>query len=255
LHAKSPLRRHSGTLAHAGLFCLEQRRRKFSPQARSSPRAVAPMNRRKRLTDERPTITHTYRDPDVFKGRFDGLAALAVCAFITAFLFGPIAFGWVPFTWTWAAACGVSCGFVFAGQYVLYRRQTYGSCAEIRLGDDGTCELETKREVIRLHVHDLRSVRYSRETDDRVESYTIHYRSGKLHVGKGMTGFGDFLSRLRTLNPAVELTGFPTNAWSALGQPATKERGTLLGLFIRSALFPLIVISLLVYLASQTLVK
>jgi hypothetical protein len=31
-------------------------------------------------------------------------------------------------------------------------------CGEILLGDDGTCELETKRRVIRLHVNEIRSV-------------------------------------------------------------------------------------------------
>ena len=82
----------------------------------------------------------------------------------------------------------------------------------------------------------------------------IHYRSGKLRVGPRMTGFADFLTRLKTLNPAVDLTSFPAGAWPGLGQPATEKRDTLVRRFIRSALFPLIVISLLVYVASQTLV-
>ena len=147
---------------------------------------------------------------------------------------------------------GVFCGLIIVLQYFAYRRQVYGICGEIRLGDDGTCELETKRRVIRLHVNEIHSVRYWRETDEQSESYTIHSTSGKLDVEKEMTGFADFLTRLKTLNPAVDLASFPTGAWPGLGQPAT-SRGTLVRHFIRSALFPLIVISLLVYLASQTL--
>jgi hypothetical protein len=69
-----------------------------------------------------------------------------------------------------------------------------------------------------------------------------------------MTGFADFLTRLKTLNPAVDLTSFPADAWPGLGQHATEERSTLIRRFIGSALFPLIVITLLVYTASQTLV-
>lgn len=150
---------------------------------------------------------------------------------------------------------GAACGLFIVLVYFGYRRQVYGICGEIRLGDDGTCELEAKRRVIRLHVHDLRSVRYSPETDEDSESYTIHYRSGKLHVGPRMTGFADFLTRLKTLNPAVDLASFPAGAWPGLGQPATKERDTLVRRFMRGALFPLIVISLLTILASQTLGK
>jgi hypothetical protein len=160
----------------------------------------------------------------------------------------------VPFRWSHAGVVGASFGFVLVFQYLGYK-QAYGTCGEIRLGDDGTCELETKRRVIRLHVHEFRSVHYSAETDEQIESYTIHYRGGKLHVRKRMTGFADFLARLKTLNPAVELSSFPADAWPGLGEPATQERATLVLRFLRSPLFPLIVISSLVFVASQTLVK
>lgn len=167
--------------------------------------------------------------------------------------FAPFALGWKPLSWAGAGFCGMICAVVFVLQYFGYRSQAYGSCGEIRLEDDGTCELETKRRVIRLHVNDLSSVRYRRETDEEPESYTIHYRSGELDVGKRMTDFADFLTRLKGLNPAVDLTSFPADAWPGVGHRATEERGTLVRRFMSSALFPLIVISLLVYLASQTL--
>jgi hypothetical protein len=171
------------------------------------------------------------------------------------FFVTPLALGWAPFRWDVARFTGVLCGVVFVFLYFDYRRLDYGSCGEIRLGDDGTCELETKRRVIRLHVHDLRSVRYQRETDEQRESYTIHYPGGKLHVGKQMIGFADFLTRVKTLNPAVDLNSFPADTWPGAGQSMTEERGTLVGRLMRSTLFPLIVISLLVYLASQALGK
>jgi hypothetical protein len=200
-------------------------------------------------------MTHTYRDPDVLNGRFLGPSALASCVFVVVFFLAPLALGWVPFRWDTARFIGIICGVVFVLQYFGYRRQAYGICGEIRLCDDGTCELETKRRVIRLHVNEIRSVRFWRETDERSESYTIHYRSGKLDVSNRMTAFADFLTGLKTLNPAVDLTSFPAEAWPGLGgQPATEERGTFVRHFMRTALFPLIVISLLVYLASQKLV-
>lgn len=194
-------------------------------------------------------MTHTYRDPDVLRRRFFG--PLLGGVLVLVFLFGPpFAFGRVWFSWPVAGLVGV---FVFVAAYLVYRRDHYGSCGEIRLGDDGTCELETKRTVIRLHVNEIRSVRYWSESDERSESYTIHYRSGKLHVAKRMTGFADFLTRLKALNPAVDLTSFPADTWPGLGPPATEKRG-IVRRFIGSVLFPLIVITLLVYTASQTLV-
>ena len=167
-----------------------------------------------------------------------------------------MALGSFPFSWASVGLCGMICGFVVLVQHRHYRHRADGICGEIRLNDHGTCELETRRRVIRLHAHEIRSVRYSPENDEQRESYTIHYQSGKLDVGKQMTGFADFLTRLKTLNPSVDLNSFPSDAWPGLSHPITKERGTLtLGGFVRSALFPLFVISTLVYAVSQTLVK
>jgi hypothetical protein len=79
----------------------------------------------------------------------------------------------------------VICGVFFVFTYFGYRRLVYGTCGEIRLGDDGTCELETKRTVIRLHVNDLRCVRYSPETDEQIESYTITTGADNSMSGSG----------------------------------------------------------------------
>src|SRR5262249_8804189 len=120
--------------------------------------------------------------------------------------------------------------------------------------DDGTCELETKRQVIRLQVNQIESVKYENDPDARADYY-IRYQGGSIPVNRAMTGFPDFVSRLETLNPAVDLTSFTTKSWPNL-RPATSDaRRTDVTHFLRSALFPLIVMSLLLYLASQTLLS
>jgi len=202
-------------------------------------------------------VIHTYRDADVFRtGYWDGAipSVLSFCLLVL-FLFGPLAAGWFPFNWTLAAAAAAFTVLAVAAGYNQYRRKQYGNCGEIRLDDDGTCELETKRQVIRIHASEIQSVKYWRDSESDREHYTIHYRGGKLHVAERMTGFRDFLTRLKTLNPAVNLTSFPAllaDAWPAADRQATEER-TPVSRFLRSALFPLIVISLLVYLAIQTI--
>ncbi len=73
-------------------------------------------------------------------------------------------------------------GFTSVFGYAWYRHEHYRTCSEIRLSDDGTCELETKRRLIGLHVNEIRSVQLSPESDDRDESYSVRYQGGKLAV-------------------------------------------------------------------------
>jgi hypothetical protein len=192
-------------------------------------------------------VIHTYRDPDVLESR-------ALHFFLLPLIFG-VAF--VALTaaagFAWGAPLGAFAGLVSVGNYFTYRRHRYGTCGEIRLGDDGTCELETTRQVIRLHVHEIPSVTFSGETDERSESYTIHYQGGRLAVTERMTGFADFLARLKTLNPAVDVSSFPANAWPDLGTSGTEERGTSVSRRILGALFPLAIIVALIWLALVTL--
>lgn len=202
-------------------------------------------------------MIHTYRDADVFRTGYWNGAIPSVLSFclLVLIVFGPLAAGWFPFNWIFAVAAGAFTVLVLIGMYNQRRREQYGNCGEIRLDDDGTCELETKRRVIRIHASEIQSVKYWRDSESEREHYTIHYRGGKLHVAERMTGFRDFLTRLKTLNPAVNLTSFPAllvDAWPTAGEQATEER-TFMSRFLRSALFPLIVISMLVYLAIQTI--
>src|SRR4051812_4499710 len=89
-------------------------------------------------------------------------------------------------------------------------------CRQIRLSDDGACELETSRRVIRLHVNQINAVEYYKDDESEREHYTIKYRDGSVVVPDAIAHFDDFLERLKTLNPGVGVTNFPTR-W-----PSTK---------------------------------
>ncbi len=120
------------------------------------------------------------------------------------------------------------------------------------LSDDGTCELDTKRRVTRLHVKQIQSVLYRRDSESDGEYYRIRYQGGKLSVDERMTDFRDFLIRLKTLNPAVDLSSFPAGAWPGLATP-DEARATAQRRGIRGALFPVGVVLLLIWLTVETL--
>ena len=199
---------------------------------------------------------HTYRDPEAF--RDDPLLLPRFLA--GALLFAILSFDVVKNRFTWfTVLVSAFCAVAVAGGYVFFRREREGNCGEIRLSDDGTCELETKRRVTRLHVGEIRSVRYTHDSESEREHYTICYRDGNAEVTQRMNGFLDFLTRLKTLNPAVDLSSFPAfladTLSGGLGEPATGERAILEHRFFRSALFPLLVVAALVWLAMQTLAR
>jgi hypothetical protein len=198
-------------------------------------------------------VIHTYRDADVYGSKHSSQIWLGF-GLMVLLLFGLFVFTGSRFTWTEVGMLGGFTGLALAATYNAHRREHYGSCGEIRLGDDGTCELETKRRVVRLNVSEIQSVKYWRDSESESEHYTIYYQGGNLRVTERMTGWLDFLTRLATLNPAVDLTSFPAVLADALpnrGGQATEER-TPVRRVMRSALFPLIVISALVWLAIQS---
>jgi hypothetical protein len=199
-------------------------------------------------------VIHTYRDAAVYGSNRSSQIWLGF-GLMVPLLLGLFVFTGSRFTWTEVGMLGGFTGFAFAATYSAHRREHYGSCGEIRLHNDGTCELETKRQVIRLNVSEIRSVKYWRDSETESEHYTIDYQGGNLRVTERMTGWLDFLTRLATLNPAVDLTSFPAVVVDALpnrGGQATEERAPM-GRFMRNALFPLIVICALVWLAIQTM--
>jgi len=138
--------------------------------------------------------------------------------------------------------------FVFVLAAIAGRR----ACIEIRLSEDGMCELVTKRNVIRLRVGQIRSVRCRSAGDGDSESYRIEFDGGKIDVAEQMTDFHDFLLRLRELNPAVDLSGFREPAWPGLTMPIG-SRESAGGRRAAHVAFAVVVVGFLVWLTVDTL--
>jgi hypothetical protein len=203
-------------------------------------------------------VIHTYQDADVLRSRFWDHPVVDLLSFgvISLFVVGLFAFTGGSFTLQAAGPLFGGLGLLFAAAYAGQRHLQSATCGEIRLDDDGTCELQTKRRVIRLHVSEIRCVKYRRDPEGGSASFTVYHPSGTLLVTEEMTGFLDFLTRLATLNPAVDLSSFPAflaDGWSRSGTPATAVSGTDVGRLVRSVVFPLCVVVLLVWLALETL--
>jgi hypothetical protein len=200
-------------------------------------------------------VIHTYKDTEFVRARVVGPPYLGSLLFVVSIPFVAMLASGSLLRTVNAEFLAVLIGvllFTSLTGLLIYRHHTYGRCSEIRLGDDGTCDLETKRRVIRLHANEILSVQYRPETDEGSEYYDIHYRGGKLQVTKEMSGFNDFLTRLKTLNPAVDLSSFPAHSRLDFGTPAS-EPPLRPDRFRQRALFPILVIAALVWLASQTL--
>jgi hypothetical protein len=165
-------------------------------------------------------VIHTYRDPNFEKSDF--FALVLVYAVLVIFGWMGIAALPVPPSIAWALF-GAFPMWLLGALYVAHRSSAYGTCGEIHLSDDGTCVLKTRRRVIRLQVNEIRSVQYSYDHSEASGSYAIHYQGGKLDVSDNMTGFLDFMSSLRRLNPAVDLTSFPAGRLPSVSAPATEK--------------------------------
>jgi hypothetical protein len=113
---------------------------------------------------------------------------------------------------------GVAAAAVFGAVVrAVYRR--WGWCCEIRLSEEGTCELKTTwRQVIRLHVKQINAVQYAE--DEGTEYYTLKHDGGSVGIGY-IKDLDDFLAHLKALNPAVDLSscpGWPEDAGAARGR-------------------------------------
>jgi hypothetical protein len=195
-------------------------------------------------------MPQTYRDPETARNRrpLAGLFAFLVIAgviFAPLLLRGPLSRGAGEFL---TVVLTVAILLVVGG----YRHQYLGICLEIRLDDHGNCELETRRRTIRVPARDIHAVRYSPENDNGPESYEIRFNGGKLHVTHTMTDFIDFLRRLKSFNPTLDLIRFPAVAESVLGEAANASRRIETGHVLRSLAFPAAVVILLIWLSLQT---
>jgi hypothetical protein len=118
-------------------------------------------------------------------------------------MFGPgillAALGWEAMTVVGHGASWVNLAFIAAlGIWILcvsvlgHLRDR--DCREIRLSDDGTCELETSRRVIRLHVNQISAVEYYKDDESDRERYTIKYNDGSVVASKSIADFEGFLT-------------------------------------------------------------
>lgn len=88
-------------------------------------------------------------------------------------------------------------GWVF---YVRYPRMT----REITLTHDGWVHLRGRKDSTRIHVASIRSI--ARGLNHR--SVRLRHVGGRVRLPNRFRGFYDFLSTVKSLNPAVEIRGF-----------------------------------------------
>src|SRR6476660_1626673 len=101
-------------------------------------------------------MIHRYREPDAptrGAGRFFRSALFPLAVIVVLVAAASDALG----SLTWEDAKGFGLALFFFAVLCAYgvRQEHHNWCREIRLSDDGTCELETKRRVVRLHVSDI----------------------------------------------------------------------------------------------------
>ena len=201
-------------------------------------------------------MIHTYRDSDVLENATRGARA-APYVILVSLVF--LATGFIAYKtastgagWT-AAFAGIA--LFFGLGHWAYTSHQRTRCREIRLFDDaGVCEIETEGGVIRLHVNQIRSVKYERDGDS-LAAYYIRHQDGSVPVNSQMQDFADFLVRLKRLNPNVDLSSFPSKSktWAGVDTSIPPGQGTRLGRGLRAALFPVVVAAALVWLALEAL--
>jgi len=148
------------------------------------------------------TTTHTYRGRGYYESS-------AVWLFVEAILFLVL----VVATPVGMILMGESAGAVAFGLivclllwYGAYRVRWHSVCSEIRLSDDGWCEFEARRRVIRVHAVNVFAVDPDRNSE--TYDYVIRFEGGTMSVGAGFPDLDDFVDRLVMLNPLVDVTRF-----------------------------------------------
>jgi hypothetical protein len=165
------------------------------------------------------TMIHTYGLPEQREQPWprNGLLRIAAKGFVYSTLaFFAVVFGilWIPGV-LWITLHGtVTGGDVFgavAGVGIwLFAVFTmlmglYTECEEIRLGDDGTCEFETRRRIVRAQVAEIASVK--ERFDDEADAYwfQIRLRGRRSLTTYAMPDIEDFLTRIKAMNPAIDI--------------------------------------------------
>jgi hypothetical protein len=105
-----------------------------------------------------------------------------------------------------------------------YRSHYHGTCREIRLSDDGRCELHAERRVFHLDAGRITSVRDGTDDEDAGYHYLILFEGGKMKLHGDWPGFDDFVARVAAMNPYVDLTRIRTRPASGKGGTAWIHR-------------------------------
>jgi hypothetical protein len=153
-------------------------------------------------------MVHVYREQPVRRHRAGALVGSAFVALFMLPLVSGIAHG-ARHGFTGDDAGGIAFGLFF-GCLLAWAVYTHAwrDCYEIRLSDQGICEFLTGRRVIRLHVHEITAVEYSKD-DEGGESYAVRHRGGRIGMRNSISDFRGFVTRLSAMNPAVDLSSFP----------------------------------------------
>jgi hypothetical protein len=148
-------------------------------------------------------MVHTYGERWPENALLRALARIAETLFAGFFAVAMIfavaaAFAGLPFV----QALLLSAGIAFFLYLTGHRLSTY--CKEIRLRDDGLCEFETRRGIVRAHVAQITSVQESIDEDGDA-NYEVRFRDrGKLWTSE-LSEFEDFLRRVEAMNPAIAI--------------------------------------------------
>jgi len=124
--------------------------------------------------------------------------------FVTVVIVALVGIGWLLWSRPPDWGGGV---FVFGGWLIVLRLAAFWHstfCNEIRLEDDGFCEFETRRRVVRAHVAEIASIREEVD-EDGVEHYYLRFRDRRRLWTCGLTDFDDFLTRIEKMNPSIEI--------------------------------------------------
>jgi hypothetical protein len=164
-------------------------------------------------------MIHTYRTPEISwpKNRLLRVAAKVLyyswyaVAGAIAISFGALFVLFVlwlsvsVFHWPMGAVIGA--GVVLA----LWALPDTRGVDEIRLNDDGTCEFTCGRQVVHAYVVQIASVEEKVDSDGP-NYYSIRFRhrrrftaNSRRLTAAGLTDFEDFLTRIKTINPAIEI--------------------------------------------------
>jgi hypothetical protein len=181
---------------------------------------------------------HIYRDPGFPRDRAPlshvGLGDLMIGLFLVVPVVAIVGFA-NGFTVSDRIQGAVALGLFLAIVYFGDRRHRNHVCGEIRLSEDGTCELESKRRMISLHVNQIESVKCPNDPDSRAAYYIL---PGRKRLRRA---WNDGLHRLPEPPPEPEPRRrperFPCRRLAGSGSAAT-ERGTLVDACFRGASSP-----------------